>query len=485
MIEHILPMNFILVCDGYKACHHKQIPANVKKTYTVAVPRKVAEYATEIVATGQTMVASYLASVRITEEMIDEAEVEITEQGYEFNRTGWERIARELDGKLPLRIMGVEEGSIIPAQTPMLGWINTVDGFAWLCGDVETVIQCIVWKMTTVASICRKIRTTLEHFAQLTDTKADVSYMLHNFGDRGADSPESAVIAGIAHAMLFDGSDCLQVNRYVKKLYGIGKPTTSSVVASEHYTMTSNSDCANKDDYGAAVMMVEQLEEAVARSKRGIGIPLVSAVIDTFDDERFVSDYLGERLKDRIINSGGRLVARPDSGNPFTKPGQIGCILADKFGSTENEAGYKVLHPAVGVIQGDGITIDTFQKVVIGWIAAGFSLDNFCMGMGSGVTHDGRRDDFSFSVKAIANQLQNDHWQSLLKDPKTDSGKKSLTGLARCDYHDGDFRVIDNLHEYGSDLYMWEDQMGWRKWFEDGFRTYRQSWDDVKARARS
>src|SRR5574343_406434 len=175
MIEHLLKQNFILMCDGYKICHHKQIPDNVDYTYTVAVPRKMAPFADEIVAAGQSMVASYLASVRITEEMIDEAEIEANEQGYDFNRIGWERIARELDGKLPLRIMGVEEGRIIPVQTPMMGWINTLPGFAWLCGDVETFIQCILWKMTTVASICRKIRTTLKHYAKLTGTKADIS----------------------------------------------------------------------------------------------------------------------------------------------------------------------------------------------------------------------------------------------------------------------------------------------------------------------
>jgi nicotinamide phosphoribosyltransferase len=492
MLEHLLKGNFILDSDGYKKCHWKQLPAAIVRTYTVAVPRQLAPYADEIVAAGQSLVASYLASVRITDEMIDEAEVEINEQGYEFNRAGWEYIAHRLDGKLPLRIMGVEEGRVINPQTPMLGWINTVDGFEWLAGDVETIIQCISWKMTTVASICRKVRKTLEKYARLTGTTASVDYMLHNFGDRGADAPEAAIIAGMAHAMIFDGSDCTQVNRHVKKLYGTGKPTTSSIVASEHYTMTSNSDCANKDDWCAAVMIVEQLEEAVARSKRGIGIPFVSGVIDTFDDERFVREYLGTRLKDRIIASGGRLISRPDSGDPLTKPGQIGNILDEKFGSTTvigrdewADRVFKVLHPAAAVIQGDGITVDSHEGVILGWINAGFTLDNFCLGMGSGVTHDGRRDDFSFSVKAIANLMSSGHWQSLLKDPKTDHGKKSLTGLARCKEVDGELTVIDNLKVSGGDLGMWNDEPGWKLWFEDGFRKNRQSWDEVKRRARA
>lgn len=496
MLQHLLQENFILMADGYKTCHWQQIPSNVAYTYTVMVPRKIAPYADEIVAAGQNMIASFLSSVRITEDMVDEAQLEIEAQGYEFYRDGWMQIVRHHDGKLPLMLFGVEEGRIVSPQTPILGWINSKPGFAWLCGDVETIIQSIGWKMTTVASICRKIRTTLHEVAQKTDTVSDISYMLHNFGDRGADGPEAAVIAGIAHAMLFDGSDCLQTNRYIKKLYRTQKNYTSSIVASEHYTMTSNSDCYNKDDYMAAAMMVQQLETAVERTKRGIGIPFVSAVIDTFDDVRFVSEYFGtnkekisaefSNLKDRIINSGGRMICRPDSGDPTKKPGEIGQLLANSFGFTTNAAGYNVLHPAVGVIQGDGLTINTFKDVLEGWINSGFSLDNFCMGMGSGITHDGRRDDFSFSVKAIANKLNNGDWVSLIKDPKTDAGKKSLSGLARCiENPNGELEIINNLKLFGGEISMWMDQPGWRNYLADGYREYRQSFDDVRNRARS
>lgn len=485
MLEHLLKSNFILEADGYKNCHHKQTPKNVDYTYTVAVPRAIPPYATKIVAAGQSMLASYLASVRITEEMIDEAEIEINQQGYEFNRVGWMKIARELNGKLPIRLMGVEEGRLIDPQTPMVGWVNTVKGFGWLCGNIETVNQSILWKMTMVATISRAIREILYKYATLSGTVADISYMLHNFGDRSADGPEAAALAGIAHAMLFNGSDCTKANRYIKRLYNTSKAYTSSVDASEHYTMTSNSDCANKDDYNAAVMMVEQLERAVERSKNGIGIPLVSAVIDTFDDERFAGEYFGTLLKDRIIASGGRMVGRPDSGDPTKKPGQIGNIFADKFGYTTNELGFKVLHPAAGVIQGDGLMVDNYEDVIKGWVIdSNFTLDNFCTGMGSGITHDGRRDDISFSVKAIANKV-NDDWVSLLKDPKTDHGKKSLTGLARCTEVDGELQVIDNLKQLSGELGMWDNQPGWRVWMEDGFRVYRQSFDDVQSRARA
>lgn len=485
MIEHLLQQNFILQADGYKANHWEEIPTDIEYTYVAVVPRKASKYSSEIVAMGQTMVASYFASVRITEEMIDEADIEITEQGYTFNRSDWEFIARNLNGKLPLRIMGVEEGRIVKPQTPIMGIVNTLPSFAWLPAYVETIVQCIMWKMTTVASICRKVRTTLAHYAEETGTDLSVvDYQCHNFGDRGADSPEAAVIAAIAHAALFNGSDCLQTNSYIKKLYKTSKSYTSSIEATEHSVMCAYSNATTRDDFGAAQMAVDRLYHAVERAKNGVGIPAMSVVIDTYDAHRFVSEYMGEKLKDAITNSGGRMIMRPDSGDPTKEPGIIGKILADKFGYTFNKVGRKVLAPEVGVIQGDGIRIDTFEGVIMGWVDAGFSMDNFCLGMGSGVTHDGARDDFSFSVKAIANK-DNRGWVSLLKEPKTDMNKKSLTGLTRCREVNGKLEIIDNLVEFAGELTMWNDQPGWKLWFENGHRINRQSFDEVKSRART
>lgn len=486
MLEHLKPFNFILAADGYKANHFAETSLDVKQKWTVIVPRKPSKYATEIVAAGTTMLASVFASVRIEEWMIDEAEREITAQGYDFNRQGWTIICRMMDGKLPLRVYGVEEGRVVKPQTPIVGIVNTHDSFGWLSTYVETFSQSLVWKMSTVASICRKVRKTLEHYCEQVGTdKAAVNYMLHNFGDRGADSPhEAAVLAGMAHAMIFDGSDCLRANGYIKTLYNTTKNYTSSIEATEHSVMCEHSDAKNRDDFGAAVMAVERLEACVARSKRGTGLPFMSVVIDTYNAYRFVDNYLGIQLHDRIVNSGGRLICRPDSGNPNEEPGKIGNILSELFGYTVNDQKYKVLNPCVGVIQGDGIRIDTFEDVVLGWINAGFSLDNFCLGMGSGVTHDGARDDFSFSFKAIASR-RGDTWEPELKDPITDSGKKSLSGLVRCrEDVNGELEVYDALHE-GNVYSMWTESPGWRLYFEDGWKMYVPTFDEVRDRARA
>lgn len=485
MLEYIKPFNFILACDGYKIGHWEELPKDVLYDYSVIVPRLPSNYSNDIVAMGQTLLANILANVRITYDMIDEAEQEVTEQGYSFNRSGWQKICHAFEGRLPLSVYGVEEGRVVSPQTPIIGIINTDPEFAWLVSYIETFAQQIIWKMSTVASICRTIRVGLEDFCVLTGTNTKaVDFMLHNFGDRGADSPDEApIMAGIAHAALFDGSDCIRANGYIKRLYHTNIPSTTSIEATEHSVMCKHSNAETRDDLGAAIMAVDRLYAAVDRYKNhGIGLPYLSVVIDTYDSRRFVREYLGNILKDKIIESTGKIIARPDSGDPTIEPGLVGQDLADTFGYSINPQGYKVLPNCVGVIQGDGIKITTWKGVVEGWIKAGFSLDCFALGMGSGITHDGARDDFSFSCKSIASFRSNKGWQYELKDPNTDSQKKSLSGLIRCcETSDGKLEVVDYINN--PSMFLLETS-GWKLWFNNGVQKYQPTWDSVKQLAR-
>lgn len=485
MFELIKTFNPILAADTYKFDHFAELPADTKKLYSVIVPRKPSKYADKIVAMGQTFVTVLLSKIRVTMEMVDEAEVEINEQGYEFNREGWEIIVKEFGGALPLQIFAVEEGRVVSPQTPIMGIINTDDRFAWLVSYLETWIQEMVWKMSTVASICRVCRITFAEFMEMTG--ADMSmldYKLHNFGDRGADSPhEAPIMAAIAHAALFSGSDCARANGFIKKLYNTSKAYTSSVVATEHSVMCSHSDAETKDDFGAAKMAVDRLYKVVERTKRGIGIPLMSVVIDTYDSRRFVRDYMGGTFKDAIIASGGKMVMRPDSGDITVEPSMVAEDLGATFGATVNAAGYRVLHPSVGIIQGDGIKVSTIRNVIESFVKNGWSVDNLVLGMGGGLTHEGGRDDFSFSMKAVA-RFDGQRWIRLLKEPATDVGKKSLSGLVRCrETADGQLEVFDAMMNGG--LHMFTNSTpGWRLWYENGFQVFRQSFDSVRSYAR-
>lgn len=486
-LEAIKSGNFILQCDSYKLHHFAEYPADTEFIYSTVVPRKASKYTDQIVAMGQSFAAAVLAAVTITQEMINEAEIEVNQMGYEFNRADWEVIVNEFHGKLPLEIYGVPEGQVVKPNTPILGIINTDKRFFWLVSYVETVVQRIMWKMTTVATISRHIYKMLMNAALVTGADTSmVEWRLHNFGDRGADGQDAAVMAAIAHGALFSGSDCLSANRYIKTIYNTQRAYLSSVDATEHSVMCSHSDADNKDDYGAAVLSVERLEEAVRRTQRGIGIPLQSVVIDTYDDERFVKAYLGgDQLRERIMRSGGTLVARPDSGDVETKATDVIGWLEEKFGTVEpTSKGFKVLHPSVRSIQGDGITVETVPLILNNLITKNYSLDNLVLGMGGGLTHGPGRDEFSFSMKATCRfgntKRGTSGWINLLKEPKTDASKKSLTGLAHAKYDENGEIVVSTEYESA-----FNNNPAWVCYYFDGRRQHIPTFDDVRARARA
>lgn len=487
MLEKIIPNNFIISVDSYKYGHWSQMPASAENTYSLIVPRKASDFSPDIVAAGQTFVAEMLARAVITAADVEEAEREVTEMGYEFNREGWDIIINEYAGRLPVVMMGVEEGRVIRPQTPQVAFFlaKPDSRLAWLPSYLETWAQATIWKMSTVATTCRAARLIMKQAMEKTGANmAMLDYKVHNFGDRGADSPDEApTIAGLAAAMVFRGSDCTRVNRLVRELYGDPSyVAVTSIEATEHSTTCANSDAETKDDYKAVEMAVERLEAAVARSKRGIGLPMISAVIDTYDSRRYVQAYAGGTFRDRILRSGGVFVFRPDSGDPEIEPGLVADDISNTFGYSINEAGYKVLNPATAVIQGDGVRINTMPGIVDAWVRKGYSIDSFTVGMGSGITHEGSRDTFSYSMKAVAS-FQNGTWKRLLKDPITDSGKRSLSGLVVNRILDGVLTTIDVTQYSNCEEMIRESVPGWRCWYNGTSRVFTQHFEEVRALA--
>lgn len=432
---NILKRNLILDTDSYKNDHGRMIKEGTEFIYSAITPRRANEFTSLIVVAGhQYLIKEYLTGQRITEEMIDEAEAEIEAQGYQFNRERWEYILKQHQGKLPLKIKAIPEGTVVPVGCPIVTIVNTDPKCAWLVSYVETMFLRGMWFMTTVASTARELKSYLSEVMFKHTGQKYVGFHVHNFGARGASSYEASNMAGMAHAMLFDGSDDLQSNRNIKYYYNTSNNFTSSVIASEHSVSCSNSDAEKNVDFPIAVKMLDILEEAVDRyNKTGKGVPVVSIVIDTYDAFRFVKDYLGRDLKDRVIQlgkKGGKVVVRPDSGDPVEMPIRILEILLNIFGYTENEQGYKVLPPYIGVIQGDGINSKSIRTICEKLEERKICLSNIVFGMGGKLTHPEKgRDTFSFAMKASAQYNINDgHWVDLFKNPITDTGKRSLKG---------------------------------------------------------
>ena len=190
---------------------------------------------------------------------------------------------------------------------------------------------------------------------------------------------------------------------------------------------------------------------------------ILSMVSDTFDLWRMCTKYLPLLKEEILARKDGKLVIRPDSGDPvdilcglntgkyrgqfsdensfyeFFKDGVspyrkeefkgVIELLWDVFGGTINEQGYKVLDPHIGAIYGDSITIDRSNEICRRLAEKGFASTNVVLGIGSFTYQYNTRDTFGFAMKATYVEI-NGEGREIFKDPITDDGtKKSATGL--------------------------------------------------------
>lgn len=193
---------------------------------------------------------------------------------------------------------------------------------------------------------------------------------------------------------------------------------------------------------------------------------IFSMVSDTYDLWRMCTEYL-PTLKEEILARDGKLVIRPDSGDPVdiicgltedyriaqfgnkndSSPISKGVIelLWDIFGGTINEQGYKVLDPHIGAIYGDSITIERAGDICRRLEAKGFASTNVVLGIGSFTYQYNTRDTFGFAMKATYVEV-NGEGREIFKDPITDDGtKKSATGLLCVEELNGKIGLYDKV----------------------------------------
>lgn len=226
---------------------------------------------------------------------------------------------------------------------------------------------------------------------------------------------------------------------------------------------------------------------------------ILSVVSDTWDLWKVCTEYL-PRLKEQIITRDGKLVIRPDSGDPvdilcgFENPDGLyhrnreiterdkleakGVIelLWDVFGGTINGKGYKVLDPHIGAIYGDSITMDRAIQICDRLKAKGFASTNVVYGIGSYTYQYNTRDTFGFAMKATYGEVGG-VGRNIFKDPITDDGtKRSAKGLLMV--HKGSVG-LELIQECDKDI---ESGGELRTIFLNGVLTVDESLETIRAR---
>jgi nicotinamide phosphoribosyltransferase len=352
---------------------------------------------------------------------IERAERVVLAHGLPFNREGWELIVREHGGFLPLTIEAVPEGTVMSTHNVQVQIKLTKDDarLAWLVSYIETCLLRGIWYPSTVATKSRKFKKMIAAaLLRSSDVPVDQQLMfkLHDFGSRGASSGETAILGGMAHLVNFSGTDTAEALVGAMHYYNTEAVVGFSIPASEHSTITS---WGRENEARAYENMIDQF---AGPDK------LYACVSDSYNIWNAISNIWGGELRDKVIASGGTLVIRPDSGQPVYVVVRCLQLLDAAFGSVSNSKGFRVLHPSVRLIQGDGINEESLPEILEAVMQAGYSIDNLAFGMGGGLLQAWNRDSLRYAMKASARKTAAGDWVGFSKNPITDKGKQSKEG---------------------------------------------------------
>jgi nicotinamide phosphoribosyltransferase len=307
-------------------------------------------------------------------------------------------------------------------------------------------MSAILWQPCTSATIAKQYRKLLNSYAEKTGMpKEFVQWQGHDFSFRGMSSLESSVLSGMGHLLFFSGTDTIPAILELENYYGADTDTElvgGSVPATEHSVM-----CSGEKD--SEVETFKRLITQVYPSG------IVSIVSDTWDLWKVCTEYMS-LLKADILARDGKVVIRPDSGdpvdiicgNPYAKTENerkgVVELLWDVFGGELTPTGHKLLDSHIGVIYGDSITIERAESICKRLEAKGFA-SQVVFGIGSFTYQYNTRDTFGIAMKATYVEVDGKP-REIFKNPVTDDGtKKSATGLLSVKLNNGKYELHDRV----------------------------------------
>ncbi len=407
-------INRIIDTDSYKASHYLQYPPKTTLVHSYLESRGSERNYPETIFFGlQYLLKRYFVD-KFTLADVEEAHEVIIKHGEPFNYEGWKSLVRKHSGRLPLRVRAVPEGSVIPTRNVLMTVENTDPEFYWLTSWFESQLMRI-WYPITVATQSYYIKKNVYKFLVETadDADAEILFKVHDFGSRGVSSQETAAIGGAAHLVNFLGTDTMASLMLHRKYYQ-SEMAGFSIPAAEHSTITS---WGRENEIEAYRNMLRHFAKPNA---------LVAVVSDSWNIYEAVETIWGDKLRQEVIDSGATIVIRPDSGEPIEVVSRVAHLLGEKFGTTINSKGFKVLKN-VRIIQGDGVNEKSIQAILECLKNEGFSASNIAFGIGGALLQKIDRDTMKFAYKCSA-IVADDRLIEVYKEPFTDSGKTSKKG---------------------------------------------------------
>lgn len=432
--------NPMLLIDFYKAVHAEMLPKNITKSVSYFTPRmsRIKRWDKVVMFGLQGFIKTYLIDY-FNEEFFNKPFEEII---YEYKRIMDASLGKDtykIDkienlhklGYLPIEIVALPEGTIVPMHVPMFGITNTHNDFAWLPQALESLISAEMWHPMLAATVGKTYRDIVNYYYDLTcDDNISKARALGAFDFRGEECLQSAVKAGAGWCLSFLNTATVPTIPYLEKNYNCdctkedvayGSPST------EHSVM-----CSNYAIDGDEITLLRRLLTEIYPNTS------FSAVLDSYDYWNVIDNVLPQ-LKTEIINHNGCMLMRGDSGDCIEVVTKTVFKLWDEFGGTINSKGYKVLDPHVKAIYGDSITVQRCEEIYKILMENGFACSNVVLGVGSFsfqcIEEDEElkpftRDTFSSCIKATYCEIDGKPFP-IFKNPKDGGFKKSQKGCCR------------------------------------------------------
>ena len=314
----------ILLTDFYKFCHQAQYDPSIKRLVSYGTPRGCRLPGKEYVINFgiQAFCKEYLIDhfrENFFNKLDNDVEREVTEfltntlPGTDVEGTVKKLMELKRLGYLPISIRTIPEGCKVSLKCPNIELVNTIDGFEWISGFIESLISSYIWKPMICATVGHWYRKTANKFFKLTadNWEAKARSSMSEFGFRGADTPEDGIHSGAAWLLSFDKTATCAAIPFIKEYYGTpyaGK----GLISTEHSVMCSSTSLNMMKG-----MSQKDAEKDVVKNLLTNIYPnsSFSMVSDSYDYWRLVTEILPE-LREEILNHNGTLFVRGDSGDP-------------------------------------------------------------------------------------------------------------------------------------------------------------------------
>lgn len=309
---------------------------------------------------------------------------------YVFNEEMWRRVVDEFNGRPPIRILALPEGSVCYPGEPVVEIVSMVKGFGTLAAWFESKLLQL-WapteRVTQNEHWFKEMRQmVLEVDPSLSEEEIDffASLMLHDFGDRAGMNGTESEDLGMVHLYTFPGTDTC-AGGFQAWMNSNKQPGLSvSVNALAH---------RNVQSYGTEKECYDTLYE------KSDDNTINSYVGDCYNFKRAVKEHLLPlALKSKATGNGKVVVARPDSGDPLDEVLYV-IELAIENGLYEertiNGKAWK-FGTFLKFIEGDGMDFATMKMIIRELLNRGYAPYGWGLfGSGGGLRNSLKRDNLS------------------------------------------------------------------------------------------